>query len=154
MTETETELRVSKIENGTVIDHVTAGEALRVLGILGIDGTAGETVSLGINVPSDRLGRKDVVKVEGMELSQEEVDVLSLLAPDATINIIRDYEVVDKSRVERPESVIGVLTCPNTNCITNAGEPVDTHFAVLDAGVQCRYCETIVRENITDHIET
>ncbi|MFP4530493.1 MAG: aspartate carbamoyltransferase regulatory subunit [Halodesulfurarchaeum sp.] len=154
MTETETELRVSKIENGTVIDHVTAGEALRVLGILGIDGTKGETVSVGINVPSDRLGRKDVVKVEGMELSQEEVDVLSLIAPDATINIIRDYEVVDKARVERPESVIGVLTCPNTNCITNAGEPVDTHFSVLDTGVQCRYCETIVREDITDHIET
>ncbi|MFB6086574.1 MAG: aspartate carbamoyltransferase regulatory subunit [Halodesulfurarchaeum sp.] len=154
MTETATELRVSKIENGTVIDHVTAGEALRVLGILGIDGTAGETVSLGINVPSDRLGRKDVVKVEGKELSQEEVDVLSLIAPDATINIIRDYEVIEKSRVERPETVVGVLTCPNTNCITNAGEPVDTHFSVLETGVQCRYCDTIVRDTITEHIET
>jgi aspartate carbamoyltransferase regulatory subunit len=154
MTETETELRVSKIESGTVIDHVTAGEALRVLGILGIDGADGETVSVGINVPSDRLGRKDVVKVEGMELSQDEVDVLSLIAPDATINIIRDYEVVDKSRVERPDTVVGVLTCPNTNCITNAGEPVRTHFSVLDTGVQCRYCETIIREDITDHIET
>ena len=154
MTETETELRVSKIENGTVIDHVTAGEALRVLGLLGIDGSEGEAVSVGINVPSDRLGHKDVVKVEGMELSQEEVDVLSLIAPDATINIIREYEVVEKSRVERPESVIDVLTCPNTNCITNAGEPVKTHFSVLNAGVQCRYCDTIIREDITDHIET
>ncbi|AOW79794.1 aspartate carbamoyltransferase regulatory subunit [Halodesulfurarchaeum formicicum] len=154
MTQPDTELRVSKIENGTVIDHVTAGEALRVLAILGIDGTEGETVSVGINVPSDRLGRKDVVKVEGMELSQDEVDVLSLIAPDATINIIREYEVIEKSRVDRPESVVGVLTCPNTNCITNAGEPVKTHFDVLDTGVQCRYCETIIRENITDHIET
>ncbi|MFW5965752.1 MAG: aspartate carbamoyltransferase regulatory subunit [Halodesulfurarchaeum sp.] len=154
MTGTDTELRVSKIECGTVIDHVTAGEALRVLGILGIDGTGGETVSLGINVPSDRLGRKDVVKVEGRELSQDEVDVLSLIAPDATINHIRDYEVIQKSRVERPESVSGVLTCPNTNCITNAGEPIETHFTVLDTGVQCRYCETIIREDLTDHISS
>ncbi|MBS3760207.1 aspartate carbamoyltransferase regulatory subunit [Halodesulfurarchaeum sp.] len=153
MTEKETELRVSKIENGTVIDHVTAGEALRVLVILGIDGSEGQPVSVGMNVPSDRLGRKDVVKVEGMELSQEEVDVLSLLAPDATINIIRNYEVIEKSRVDRPESVVGVLTCPNTNCITNAGEPVETYFTVTDGGVQCRYCETIIREDITDHIE-
>jgi aspartate carbamoyltransferase regulatory subunit len=107
-----------------------------------------------MNVPSDRLGRKDVVKVEGMELSQEEVDVLSLIAPDATINIIREYDVVEKSRVDRPESVRGVLTCPNTNCITNAGEPVATHFDVREEGVQCRYCETIVRSDIADHIET
>jgi aspartate carbamoyltransferase regulatory subunit len=154
MTEPETELRVSKIKNGTVIDHVTAGEALRVLAILDIDGSGGETVSLGMNVPSDRLGRKDVVKVEGRELSQSEVDVLSLIAPDATINIIREYEVVDKARVERPTEVRGVFTCPNSSCITNAGEPVETAFEVLEDGVRCEYCDTIVRENLTQHIET
>ncbi|MFW6384024.1 MAG: aspartate carbamoyltransferase regulatory subunit [Halodesulfurarchaeum sp.] len=149
---TETELRVSKIENGTVIDHVRAGEALRVLKILGIDGSEGESISVGMNVPSDRLGHKDVVKVEGMELSQEEVDVLSLIAPDASINIIRDYDVVEKSRVERPDSVRGVLTCPNTNCITNAGEPIQTHFEVREEGLRCRYCGTIIRKDITDHL--
>lgn len=154
MTQPETELRVSKIKNGTVIDHVTAGEALRVLGILDIDGSGGETVSLGINVPSDRLGHKDIVKVEGRELSQSEVDVLSLIAPDATINIIRDYEVIDKARVERPTEVRGVLTCRNTSCISNAGEPVETEFEVLEDGVRCTYCDTIIRENLTDHIHT
>ncbi len=154
MTETETELRVSKIKNGTVIDHVTAGEALRVLAILDIDGGGGETVSLGINVPSDRLGRKDIVKVEGKELSQSEVDVLSLIAPDASINIIREYDVVDKARVERPETVKGVLACPNSSCITNAGEPVETTFEVLDDGVRCHYCDTIIRDDLTDHIHT
>jgi aspartate carbamoyltransferase regulatory subunit len=150
---TERELRVSKIQNGTVIDHVTAGEALHVLGILGIDGTGGETVSLGMNVPSDRLGRKDVVKVEGRELSQGELDVLSLIAPDASVNIIRDYEVVEKNRVERPETVVGILSCPNRNCITNQNEPVETKFSVLDDGVRCEYCESIIREDITDHID-
>ena len=102
------ELRVSKIQNGTVIDHVKGGQALNVLGILGIDGSGGETVSIGMNVPSDRLARKDVVKVEGRELSQSEVDVLSLIAPEATINIIRDYAVVEKLRVDRPTHVVGL----------------------------------------------
>ena len=148
----EPHLRVSKIRNGTVIDHVTAGQALNVLAILGIDGTGGENLSVGMNVPSDKLGRKDVVKVEDRELSSSEVDVLSLIAPEATINIIRDYEVTSKTRVQRPDSVVGVLTCPNPNCITNADEPVDARFDVLDDGVRCVYCDTILREGIADHI--
>jgi aspartate carbamoyltransferase regulatory subunit len=147
------ELRVSKIRDGTVIDHIAAGQALNVLAILGIDGSGGETVSIGMNVPSDRLGRKDIVKVEGRELSQEEVDVLSLIAPAASINIVRGFEVVEKSRVERPTTVTGVLSCPNANCISTEGEPVDSRFEVLDEGVRCGYCDTIVREDIAELIE-
>ncbi|WP_336002913.1 aspartate carbamoyltransferase regulatory subunit [Halorientalis halophila] len=146
------QLRVSKITEGTVIDHVTGGQALNVLAILGIDGSGGEEVSIGMNVPSDRLGRKDVVKVEGRELSQDEVDVLSLIAPAATINIVRDYDVVEKHRVERPGEVVGVLRCPNRNCITTKDEPVDSRFAVLEEGVRCAYCDTIIRESIAEHI--
>jgi aspartate carbamoyltransferase regulatory subunit len=146
------QLRVSKIPRGTVIDHIRAGQALNVLAILGIDGRGGETVSVGMNVPSDRMGHKDIVKVEGRELSQDEVDVLSLIAPEATINIIREYEVTDKQYLERPERVVGVLSCPNHNCITNADEPVETAFEVLDDGVRCEYCETIVREDLAAHI--
>jgi len=147
------ELRVSKIRNGTVIDHVEGGQALNVLAILGIDGSGGLGVSIGMNVPSDRLGRKDVVKVEDRELSQSEVDVLSLIAPEATINIIREFEVVEKNRVTRPETVVGVLSCPNRNCITNADEPVETRFDVIDDGVRCDYCATVLRADIADHID-
>jgi aspartate carbamoyltransferase regulatory subunit len=146
------QLRVSKIPRGTVIDHIRAGQALNVLAILGIDGTAGETVSVGMNIPSDQMGHKDIVKVEGRELSQDEVDVLSLITPEATINIIREYEVVEKQYLERPERVVGVLSCPNHNCITNANEPVETKFDVLDDGVRCEYCETIIREDLAAHI--
>ena len=146
------QLRVSKIPEGTVIDHIRAGQALNVLAILGIDGSGGEAVSVGINVPSDRMGHKDIVKVEGRELSQDEVDVLSLISPEATINIIREYEVVEKQYLERPEHVVGVLSCPNHDCITNADEPVETKFEVLDDGVRCEYCETIVREDLAAHI--
>jgi aspartate carbamoyltransferase regulatory subunit len=145
-------LRVSKIENGTVIDHVSAGQALNVLAILGIDGLGDDVLSIGMNVPSDRLGRKDVVKIEGRELSQSELDVLSLIAPAATINIIRNYDVVDKHRVERPNEVTGVLRCPNHNCITTEDEPVDSRFDVLDDGVRCEFCDTIVREDLAAHI--
>ncbi len=146
------ELRVSKIRNGTVIDHVPGGQALNVLAILGIDGTGGEQVSIGMNVPSDRLPAKDIVKVEGRELSQNEVDVLSLIAPDATINIVSEYDVVDKRRLDRPEHVEGVLSCPNRNCITTDDEPVDSKFEVLDDEVRCVYCDTIIRDNLTEHI--
>ena len=154
MNDHDHELRISKIEDGTVIDHVTGGQALNVLAILGIDGTSGERLSIGMNVPSERLRRKDVVKVEDRELSQAEVDVLSLIAPDATINIVRDYDVVEKSRVDRPNEVAGVLACPNPECITNANEPVETRFQVLDNGVRCEYCDTIVRDNVAGHICT
>jgi len=147
------ELRVSKIRNGTVIDHVTGGQALNVLSILGIDGSEGLGVSVVMNVPSDRLGRKDVVKVEDRELSQSEVDVISLIAPEASINIIRDFEVVQKNRVDRPESVVGLLSCPNRNCITNESEPVETDFTVVDEGVRCTYCGTIIRDSLADHID-
>jgi aspartate carbamoyltransferase regulatory subunit len=146
------QLRVSKIQNGTVIDHITSGQALNVLAILGIDGTSGEAVSIGMNVPSDRLGRKDVVKVENRELSQSELDVLSLIAPAATINIIRDYDVVEKHRVDRPEEVTGILQCPNHNCISTEDEPVESRFEVLDDGVRCVYCDTILREDLAEHI--
>lgn len=151
--DTDHQLRVSKIKNGTVIDHVRGGQALNVLAILGIDGSGDEAVSVGMNVPSDRLGRKDIVKVEGRELSQNEVDVLSLIAPDATINIVRAYEVIEKHRVERPSEVVGVLSCPNANCITTSDEPVTSRFAVLDDGVRCAYCETLIRKGFADHID-
>ena len=146
------QLRVSKIPRGTVIDHIRAGPALNVLAILGIDGESGETVSVGMNVPSDKLGRKDIVKVEGRELSQDEVDVISLIAPAASINIVRDYEVVEKNRVVRPDRVTGVIECPNHNCITREGEPVESAFDVLDDGIRCAYCDTIVREDLSAHV--
>ncbi len=148
----EPAMRVAKIRDGTVIDHVRAGQALNVLRVLGIDGSGGDTVSVGMNVPSDRLGRKDVVKVEGRAVSGAELDVVSLIAPDATVNLIRDYEVVEKRRVSRPERVVGVVECPNPRCITTADEPVEATFEVLPEGLRCAYCDTVVREDVADHL--
>jgi len=154
MSDTDRELRVSKIRNGTVIDHLAAGQALNVLALLDIDGSGGESVSVGMNVPSDKLAKKDIVKVEERELSQSEVDVLAVIAPEATINIVREYDVVEKKRIDRPESVDGVLSCPNRNCITNDDEPIQTRFAVLDDALRCDYCGEIVREDeVATHLD-
>lgn len=140
----EKELKVSKIKEGTVIDHIDAGRALIVLKILGITGEEGFTVAVLMNVPSRKLGRKDIVKVEGVELREDQVNKITLVAPSATINIIRDYEVAEKVKVSVPPVIEGVLKCVNPNCITNQPrEPVKPHFkvaAVRPLKVVCKYC--------------
>ncbi len=150
----EKEMRVRRIEHGTVIDHITAGQALNVLRILGISGTTKAVVSVAMNVPSGVLGSKDVVKVEDRELKEEEVDRISLIAPDATINIIRDFKVIEKYRVDLPDSLEGVMKCDNPNCISNTKEPVISKFLVNKKPVElrCIYCDHVISEGIAEHL--
>jgi aspartate carbamoyltransferase regulatory subunit len=151
---TEKEMRVRPIRHGTVIDHITAGQALNVLRILGISGTTTAVVSVAMNVPSGVLGSKDIVKVEDRELEEEEVDRISLIAPDATINIIRDFEVIEKYKVDLPKSLDGVVKCANPNCISNTNEPVISKFAVNKKPVElrCIYCDHVISEGIAEHL--
>ena len=148
---TDKELHINKIENGTVIDHIKAGQGLNVLSLLGIEGSDGESVSVIMNFGSSTVGSKDIVKVQNRELSQDELDVLSLISPNVTINIISDYEVSSKHRVQRPEYVVGVLNCPNRNCITNGKEPIDSKFDVKDEVISCEYCGAHI-EDVTQHL--
>jgi len=144
-------LVISRIRNGTVIDHITAGEALNVLRILGITGTTSEHLSIATNV-SSRHGLKDIVKVEDRELRQEEVDRIALIAPLATINIIRDYEVFDKKGVRIPDRLLGVVRCPNPECISNTREPIASKFEVAPGGLRCLYCDWRIIRDISDFI--
>jgi len=142
------ELKVSSIEQGTVIDHIRGGNALKVVRILGIEGS-GETVSIVMNVRSGRMGRKDIVKVEDRTLSREELDKIALVAPGATINIIEDFEVVEKHGVELPDEIGEIVRCPNERCITNAGEPISTRFEVVSkepVRLRCVHCEKEVED--------
>lgn len=150
----EKEMRVRRIEHGTVIDHITAGQALNVLRILGVSGTTSAVVSVAMNVPSGAIGSKDIVKVEDRELEEEEVDRISLIAPNATINIIRDYEVIEKYRVDLPERLEGVVKCSNPNCISNTNEPVISKFLVNKKPVElrCIYCDHVISEGIAEHL--
>lgn len=149
-------LKVQAIENGTVIDHIKAGQALNVLRILGIFTDCKGTVSFVMNAPGEK-GRKDVVKIEGRELNVEELNRISLIAPNATVNIIRDFEVLQKKKVVLPTYVEGVVRCINPNCISNSTEPIKSKFSVVrseEGGVvlRCLYCEQVISENIAEHL--
>ena len=142
-------LRVSKIKSGTVIDHITSGHALDVIKIMGITGRTGGVVTVAMNIPSKKLGGKDMVKVEGRELKSEEVDKIALLAPHATINIIRDYKAVEKQRVKLPSVIRGIVKCANPACVSNSDEPIQSTFYVEreePLRLKCHYCGYIMEK--------
>ncbi|HYV99815.1 MAG TPA: aspartate carbamoyltransferase regulatory subunit [Candidatus Acidoferrum sp.] len=150
--ETSQELYVKKIKDGTVIDHITPGYALEVLMILGINGKDGEVVSAAINVQSERQHHKDIVKIQNRELKPSEVDKIALIAPNATINIIRNYGVASKKAVELPPTIRGMMKCDNPSCISNSREPIEAQFGVEQrqpARLRCYFCGHIMeREDI------
>jgi aspartate carbamoyltransferase regulatory subunit len=145
-------LLISPIRNGTVIDHITAGEALNVLKIIGITGTTTESISVATNVKSGKMAKKDIVKIENRELMKDEVNRIALIAPNASINIIRNYEVFEKKGVEIPCILVGVVRCPNPGCISNTNEPIDSKFEVLSKGLHCLYCDWMITKDITSHL--
>jgi aspartate carbamoyltransferase regulatory subunit len=147
----EQSLRVRKIKNGTVIDHISHGNALNVLKIVGINGKEGMIISIAMNVPSSKGSTfKDVVKIENKELAPEEINRIALIAPSATINIIRDYQVIQKKKVVLEEQIKGVIKCMNPNCITNSNEPVKSFFKIETrdpVSLRCKYCDRIIEYN-------
>jgi len=137
------ELRVSKINNGTVIDHISGGYALDVVKILGITGKEKRVMTIAINVSSKRFGVKDIVKIEGRALSPQEVNKIALVAPHASINIIKNYAVVEKLEVKLPSVIEGIVKCVNPCCVSNSNEPVSSKFYVKNAEplvLKCHYC--------------
>jgi len=148
------EFKVTPIRNGTVIDHINVGMALKVLKIVGVKEDVSSTVSVLIHVPSKKAGWKDIVKIEDRELDPKELDRIALISPNATINIIRDYNVAEKFVVEVPNVIKGIMKCSNPGCITNKEEPVEPEFVVESKKpitLRCVYCDRItmdVAENI------
>ena len=143
------EVRVSKIKDGTVIDHISGGYALDVVKILGITGHERQVVTIAINVPSKRFRAKDIVKIEGRALSRQEVNRIALVAPRATINIIRNYVVVEKQEVKLPNAIEDIVKCINPTCISNSNEPVVAKFTVESEDplmLKCHYCGYILEK--------
>ena len=140
---TSIEFRVSKIKDGTVIDHISGGYALDVVKILGITGKEKRIITIAINVPSKRFKVKDIVKIEGRALNTREVNKIALVAPHASINIIRNYCVVEKLEVKLPKTIEGIVKCVNPSCISNSDEPVASKFYVKNEEpliLRCHYC--------------
>ena len=145
-------LKVDAIRNGTVIDHIPAGRIQRVLAILKPRNT--DIVMMGMNFPSKAMKKKDIIKIEGRELTQNEVNSIALIAPDAKVSIIRDFAVAQKSTVQIPERIEGLVVCPNPKCITNA-EPMMTIFNLEDSSsreLACQYCERVFTADEMIHI--
>jgi aspartate carbamoyltransferase regulatory subunit len=143
------ELLVSKINNGIVVDHISPGRAQIVLNILKPDKNA--TTIIGSNMDSSTYGKKDIIKAEGKYLTTEEINMIALVAPTATINVIKDWEVVDKHQVKMPETIEDFFKCPNPSCQTNTGFGlVKPKFNVIrgenvnDLKLQCVFCDSFL----------
>jgi aspartate carbamoyltransferase regulatory subunit len=137
------DLRVSKIKDGTVIDHIRGGYALDVIKILGITGKEKRVMTIAVNVPSKRFGLKDIVKIEGRALNSLEVNRIALVAPHASINIIHNYKVEEKLEVKLPKTIEDILKCINPCCISNSDEPIASKFYVKNDEpllLKCHYC--------------
>lgn len=137
------ELKITPIKYGTVIDHIRPGMALKVIKYLGINGNSENEIAIAMYTNSKKLGRKDLVKVEKMELGPNEVNKLALLSPNATVSIIRDFKVVKKYQVELPKKFEGISKCENLNCITNHREPVKSRMVRISENpviYRCFYC--------------
>ena len=130
---------VAAIEHGTVIDHIPAAKTYQVASLLGLFDLK-TLVTIGNNYPSQKVGNKGIIKVSDKFFTDDEISRLSVVAPKVILNIIRDYEVVEKKTVETPAEIRGIVKCNNPKCMTN-NEPMSTHFHVAGNVLTCHYCE-------------
>jgi aspartate carbamoyltransferase regulatory subunit len=138
------QLKVSAIKEGTVIDHIPAQNLFKVISILRLD-KINTQITFGTNLESKRLGLKAIIKISDLFFREAEINKIALVAPDAKLNIIKDYEVVEKKVVQVPDEISGIVKCFNPQCITNH-EKIITRFTVLskkEVSLKCHYCEKI-----------
>ena len=142
---------VAAIENGTVIDHIPTDKTFHVVNLLGLANLK-SPVTIGYNYPSNKVGRKGIIKITDKFFTDDEISRLSVVAPNVVLSIIHDYEVVEKKTVETPDELRGIVRCNNPKCITN-NEPMSTIFHVVDKPhgiLRCHYCD---KEQEIDKVE-
>ena len=145
------ELQVAALENGTVIDHIPSEKLFTVVSLLGLQEMS-NNITIGFNLASKKLGKKGIIKVADRFFSDEEINRIAVVAPNVKLNIIRNYEVVEKREVVLPDELVGIVKCANPKCITN-NEPMATRFHVIDKVhciIKCHYCE---KEQSREQIE-
>ncbi len=147
----EKTLSVNAIEHGVSIDHIPAGQAIRLISLLGLVQHRNK-ITIGLNLQSKGQGLKDIIKIQNRNLSEQEQHEVAIIAPNATINFIENYKVIKKIKTSPPESIVGLVECPNPICITNQ-EPMNSHFYVKQTkdGVRllCKFCEkSYAREEV------
>ena len=135
-------LQVAALRNGTVIDHIPAEKLFTVVSLLGLEHME-NNITIGFNLESKKLGTKGIIKIADKFFCDEEINRISVVAPHVKLNIIRDYEVIEKKEVRMPDDLKGIVKCANPKCITN-NEPMATLFHVTDKEnwvLKCHYCE-------------
>jgi len=140
--EKKRELQVAALENGTAIDHIPPSQLFKVAKLLGLE-NMDNTITIGNNFQSKKMGCKGVIKISNKFFEKDEINRIALIAPKVILNIIRDYEVVEKKTVTLPDELVGLVKCNNPKCITN-NEPMPSRFEVIDkekGTIKCRYCE-------------
>lgn len=151
MPNSKKELVVSAIENGTVIDHIPSNVLFKVVQILNLAYLPNQ-MTLGCNLESQRLGSKGIIKIANKFFEPEEINRITLVAPHAKLNVIRDYQVVEKIDLKMPPTISGIVKCVNPKCITNH-EAITTQFEVVSTeptSLRCRYCGKITDQ---EHME-
>jgi len=146
----QSELLVRRIKEGTVIDHIDEGKGLQVLSALRIDGKDGSLITIALNVPSGKFKKKDIIKVENRFLKDDDTNKLAVIVPNATINIIKNYKLVEKRRVALPNEIDRIFRCSNPECITNSTEYIESVMDVIDKEgrvLRCRYCGRMLDVN-------
>ncbi len=146
----QSDLLVRRIKDGTVIDHINEGKGLNVLEALEIDGSRGNVITIALNMPSGKLKKKDMIKVEGRFLEDDDTNKLAVIAPSSTVNIIKDYKLIEKRRVSLPNQIEQIFRCSNPDCITNSQEQIESTMEVMDKEnlvLKCRYCGRILDVN-------
>ncbi|MDL2266140.1 aspartate carbamoyltransferase regulatory subunit [Parabacteroides sp. OttesenSCG-928-G07] len=136
------ELQVAALENGTAIDHIPPQHLFKVASLLCLEKLS-NTITIGNNFRSNKMGSKGVIKIADKFFKENEINRIALITPNAILNVIRDFEVVEKKAITLPDEVIEVVKCNNPKCITN-NEPMPTRFAVIDkesVTIKCHYCE-------------
>ena len=142
MNENKQALQVAALRNGTVIDHIPSEKLFTIVRLLGLEHMK-NNITIGFNLESKKLGRKGIIKIADKFFCDEEINRISVVAPHVKLNIIRDYEVVEKKTVTLPDELIGLVKCNNPKCITN-NEPMLSRFHVIDkekGTIKCHYCE-------------
>jgi aspartate carbamoyltransferase regulatory subunit len=136
------ELQVAALENGTVIDHIPSDKLFTVVSLLGLKNME-SNITIGFNLNSKKLGKKGIIKIADKFFCDEEINRIAVVAPSVKLNIIRDYKVTEKKRVQISDDLKGIVRCANPKCITN-NEPMSTLFHVIDKEncvIKCHYCE-------------
>ena len=141
------ELQVAALENGTAIDHIPSEQLFKVVSLLNIQDLK-TPVTIGYNLDSKKMGKKGILKIADKFFEEDEINRIALVAPSVKLNIIQDYEVVEKKMVTLPDELIGIVKCNNPKCITN-NEPMKTHFKLIDKKhptLKCQYCELKIKK--------